>query len=151
MKLPELTRMTIEEFESKSNDWFIVKDENYSRFHNYFSWEEMDSYMNSNGLNGHDRFPQLQVIDKKSGRKYCHKKAEQKMTKQDIFKKWKEGSSFVLPLSEHLNKQCWKNIMAEASPTFICQDRRTLDASQPMPILQQIFCFMLGVQFVGTS
>jgi len=107
MKLPELTRMTIEEFESKSNDWFIVKDENYSRFHNYFSWEEMDSYMNSNGLNGHDRFPQLQVIDKKSGRKYCHKKAEQKMTKQDIFKKWKEGSSFVLPLSEHLNKQCW--------------------------------------------
>ena len=106
MKIPELTRMTMEEFESKRNDWFVVKGGS-PRFEDYFSWEEMDSYMNSNGLNGHERMTQLQVIDKKSGRKYCHKKSQEKMTKRDIFKKWKEGSSFVLALSEHLNRQCW--------------------------------------------
>ena len=41
MKIPELTRMTMEEFESKRNDWFVVKGGS-PRFEDYFSWEEMD-------------------------------------------------------------------------------------------------------------
>ena len=51
MRLPELLKMSMEEFESKRNHWFIVKGKS-PRFKNYFSWEEMDAYMNSNGLKG---------------------------------------------------------------------------------------------------
>lgn len=106
MRLPELLKMSMEEFESKRDHWFIVRGKS-PRFKNYFSWEEMDAYMNSYGLNGHDRMQQCQIIDYDTGRKYCHKKDKYKLTKQDIYKKWKKGSSFVLALSEHLNKQCW--------------------------------------------
>ena len=84
---------------------FILKK---NIFKDYYSWKEADEYLNSYGLSGHDRFPQCQIIDYETGRKYCHRKAKYKLQKEDIFKKWKEGSTFVLSLSEFLNKKLWK-------------------------------------------
>ena len=109
MKIPELLNCTQLEFESMRNDkeWFVVKG-NGPRFKDYFSWKEADQYLNSYGLGGHNRMPQLQIIDKKTGRKYCHKKAKYKLQKREIFDKWWEGSSFVLTLSEFLNKKLWE-------------------------------------------
>ena len=107
MKIEQLIQMPLEEFKKiRKNTWFVVKSEK-PIFKDYFSWKEADNYLNSYGLGGHDRMPQLQVIDYDTGKKYCHKKDKYKLTKQDIFKKWKKGSSFVLALSEFLNKNMW--------------------------------------------
>ena len=105
MKLEELLKMPIEEFEKHQNHWFVVKGNGEKRFKDYFSWKEADNYLNSYGLSGHDRFPQCQIIHDKG--KYCHRKAKHKWDKQKIFQSWKQGDSFVLSLSEFLNKQLW--------------------------------------------
>ena len=109
MKLEELLKMPLDAFEKRrdTGKWFVVKGNGEKRFKNYFSWEEADAYLNSYGLNGHNRMPQLQIIDKTTGRKYCHKKERYKLQKREIFDKWWEGSSFVLTLSEFLNKTLW--------------------------------------------
>ena len=61
--------------------------------------------MNSYGLNGHQRMPQCQIVGDK---KYCHKKAEKKLTKEQIYEHWKNGDSFILTLCEFLNKTMWQ-------------------------------------------
>ena len=108
MKLDELLKMPFEEFleKRKKAEWFVVKGDG-PRFKDYFSWREADQYLNSYKLMGHDRMPQLQIIDKNTGKKYCHKKQRHKLQKREIFQKWWEGSSFVLTLSEFLNKTLW--------------------------------------------
>ena len=110
MKLHELLKMPFEDFleKRKEKKWFVVTGNGEKRFHDYYSWEEADQYLNSYGLGGHNRMPQLQIIDKQTGKKYCHKKARYKLQKREIFTKWWEGSSFVLTLAEFLNKQLWK-------------------------------------------
>ena len=53
--------------------------------------------MNSYGLNGHQRMPQCQIVGDK---KYCHKKAEKKLTKEQIYEHLKmEIVSFLLCVS----------------------------------------------------
>ena len=104
MKLPELLKMPMSEFEKarKNKPWFVVKGNGEKRFKHYFSWKEADQYLNGYGLNGHERMPQLQIIHDKG--KYCHKKAKTKLQKREIFDHWWKGNSFVLTLSEFLNK-----------------------------------------------
>ena len=104
MKLEQLVQLPIKEFEKKSNHWFIVKSKT-NIFKDYFSWKEADNYLNSYGLSGWDRFPQCQIIHDKG--KYCHRKSKHKWDKKKIFQSWKEGNTFVLSLSEFLNKQLW--------------------------------------------
>ena len=109
MRLEELLPFSLEKFEDEYMDKkFLVVKSKKNIFKDYYSWKEADEYLNSYGLSGHDRFPQCQIIDYETGRKYCHRKAKYKLQKEDIFKKWKEGSTFVLSLSEFLNKQLWK-------------------------------------------
>ena len=106
MKIPELMKMSMDEFIElrEKKEWVVVKG-NGPRFKDYFSWKEADNYLNSYGLNGHFRMPQLQIIHPQG--KYCHKKAQYKLQKREIFDHWKQGNSFVLTLSEFLNKQLW--------------------------------------------
>ncbi len=106
MKIPELMKMSMDEFIKlrEKKQWVVVKG-NGPRFKDYFSWKEADDYLNSYGLNGHFRMPQLQIIHPKG--KYCHKKAQYKLQKREIFDHWKQGNSFVLTLSEFLNKKLW--------------------------------------------
>jgi len=108
MKIEQLLGMSFEQFndEYRNKKYHIVKN-NDGRFKDYFSWKETDEYLNSYGLSDHDRMPQLQIIDYETGKKYCHKKAELKLQKKDIYKKWKNGSTFVLSLCEFLNKKLW--------------------------------------------
>ena len=109
MRLEELLPMSLEQFndEYRQKKFLVVKSKD-NIFKDYFSWREADAYLNSYGLNGWDRFPQCQIIDYKTGKKYCHRKAQYKLQKEDIFKKWKEGSTFVLSLSEFLNRRLWE-------------------------------------------
>mgnify|MGYP000844836055 CR=1 FL=1 len=106
MKIPKLMGMSMEDFKEfrKKKEWLVVKNDK-PIFKDYFSWKEADNYLNSYGLSGHYRMPQLQIIHKNG--KYCHKKAEFKLQKREIFDHWKRGNSFVLTLSEFLNKQLW--------------------------------------------
>ena len=109
MRLEEILPMSLEQFndEYRQKKLLVVKSKD-NIFKDYFSWREADAYLNSYGLNGWDRFPQCQIIDYKTGKKYCHRKAQYKLQKEDIFKKWKEGSTFVLSLSEFLNRRLWE-------------------------------------------
>jgi len=107
MKLDKLLKMSFDEFRDKreKEEWFIVKG-NGPRFKDYFSWKEADQYLNSYGLSGHNRMPQLQIIHSKG--KYCHKKNRTKLQKREIFDHWWNGDSFVLSLSEFLNRTLYR-------------------------------------------
>lgn len=102
----QLIPMPVERFkdEFQNKKWFIQKKDD-GRFKEHFSWKEFDQYMNSYGLNGHQRMPQCQIVGDK---KYCHKKAEKKLTKEQIYEHWKNGDSFILTLCEFLNKTMWQ-------------------------------------------
>lgn len=108
MSIPfeQLLPFPIERFfdEFKHKKYFIVKS-NKPIFQEHFSWKELDMYLNSHGLNGWERMPQLQIISGPT--KYCHKKARRKKTREQIFKHWNNGDSFVFTLSEFLNKTMW--------------------------------------------
>ena len=106
LELEDLLPMGLERFEKefRNKKWFVEKN-NTDRF-NHFSWEELDEYLNSSDLNGYDRLPQCQIINEK-GNKYCHKKAKRKIKKDEMYRYWKRGDTFVLTLCEFLNKTMW--------------------------------------------
>lgn len=107
MKIEELMKMPMEEFIEfrKKKEWLVVKGNGEKRFKDYFSWREMDSYLNGYGLSNHDRMPQLQIVHSKG--KYCHKKDKWKKQKREIFEHWWNGDSFILTLCEFLNSTMW--------------------------------------------
>ena len=102
----DLLPFSVERFrdEFQNKKWFVHKSKN-ERFRDHFSWREFDQYMNSNGLNGHYRMPQCQIV---GDRKYCHKKALEKMSKEEIHARWAAGDTFILTLCEFLNKTMWQ-------------------------------------------
>lgn len=103
----KLIPMPLEQFyaQYKGKKPFIAKN-NTPRFKDHFTWEEFDAYLNGLDRNGHKRVPQLQVVNL-DGRKYCHKKDKVKLSPEEIFKAWWDGHSFILTLSEFLNKTMW--------------------------------------------
>lgn len=102
----DLIPFSVERFrdEFQNKKWFVHRSEN-PRFRDHFSWREFDQYMNSYGLNGHQRMPQCQIVGEK---KYCHKKATKKLTREEIHTRWTAGDSFILTLCEFLNKTMWQ-------------------------------------------
>ena len=108
MSIPfeQLLPMPLERFNDVYRDkkYFVAKSEE-NIFKDHFSWKELDMYLNSHKLNGWDRMPQLQIVNPEG--KYCHKKAKVKLTREEIFKLWNEGNSFILTLCEFLNKTMW--------------------------------------------
>ena len=117
MSIPfeQLLPMPIERFNDvyKDKKYFVAKSEK-NIFKDHFSWKELDMYLNSHKLSGWDRMPQLQIVTPTG--KYCHKKAMdplvttpfKPLTREEIFKYWKQGCSFILTLSEFLNKTMWQ-------------------------------------------
>ena len=92
-----------EEYKGKKH--FIIKSK--TRFKDYFSWHEFDNYLNQIKIGQWDRTPQLQVVDDKGG-KWCKKKSEPKKSREELLEMWKNGHSFILTISEFLNKQMWR-------------------------------------------
>ena len=84
---------------------FIIKSK--TRFKDYFSWHEFDNYLNQIKIGQWDRTPQLQVVDDKGG-KWCKKKSTPPKTREELLEMWKNGHSFILTISEFLNKQMWQ-------------------------------------------
>ena len=109
MSIPfeQLLPMPIERFNDvyKDKKYFVAKSKE-NIFKDHFSWEELDCYLNSHKLSGWDRMPQLQIVTPTG--KYCHKKAKVQLTREEIFEYWKQGCSFILTLSEFLNKTMWQ-------------------------------------------
>jgi len=103
----ELIPMPLEKFfdEYKGKKPFTCTS-NRNKFADHFTWQEFDNYLNGNGRMGHKRVPQLQIVNL-NGFKYCHKKSKTKLSTQEIYKAWWEGHSFILTLSEFLNKTMW--------------------------------------------
>lgn len=97
----------IDNFYSKYKDkrHFVIKS-NKPKFKDHFSWEELDNYLNQMNIGSWDRTPQLQVV-LPNGDKWCKKKSPQKRTREELLKLWNQGSSFILTLSEFLNKTMW--------------------------------------------
>ena len=89
----------------KGKKHFIIKSK--TRFKDYFSWHEFDNYLNQVNIGQWDRTPQLQVVDDKGG-KWCKKKSKQPKTREELLEMWKNGHSFILTISEFLNKQMWQ-------------------------------------------
>jgi ribosomal protein L16 Arg81 hydroxylase len=106
----KLLPMGVKKFEEhfRNKQWFVAKG-NPERF-NHFSWEYLDEYLNSSDLNGHDRLPRCQIINDE-GKKYCHRKSKKKMNKEQMYKDWKKGNTFVLTACEFLNKTMWNQCM----------------------------------------
>ena len=105
--LEQLLPIPIERFkdEYKDKKYFVAKSKE-NIFKDHFSWRELDQYLNSNKLGGWDRMPQLQIVTPTG--KYCHMKAKIKLTREEIFEHWQNGCSFILTLSEFLNKTMWQ-------------------------------------------
>jgi len=91
-----------EQYEGKRH--FIIKSKD--RFHDYFSWKEFDNYLNQKDIGSWDRTNQLQIVTDKG--RWCKKKDPKPKTREEIFKLWNEGHSFILTLSEFLNERLWK-------------------------------------------
>lgn len=89
----------------KGKRHFVIKSED--RFQDYFSWKEFDNYLNQYKISQWDRTPQLQVVDH-DGNKWCKKKSPEPKTREDLLKMWRDGHSFILTISEFLNKQMWQ-------------------------------------------
>jgi len=88
----------------KGKRYFIIKSKN--RFKDYFSWHEFDNYLNQKDIGAWDRTNQLQIVTDKG--RWCKKKDPNPKTREEIFKLWNEGHSFILTLSEFLNEKLWK-------------------------------------------
>jgi ribosomal protein L16 Arg81 hydroxylase len=91
--------------EYKDKKHFVIKSKE-NIFANHFSWEELDNYLNQYNIQQWDRTPQLQVV-LPNGTKWCKKKSVAKKTREDLLKLWRDGSSFIITLSEFLNKTMW--------------------------------------------
>ena len=109
MSIPfeQLLPMSLERFndEYKGKKYFVAKSKE-NIFKDHFSWTELDQYLNGHGLNGWYRMPQCQIVTPEG--KYCHKKAAIKLTREEMFKLWNDGCSFIFTLSEFLNKTMWQ-------------------------------------------
>ena len=90
----------------KGKRHFVIKSDK-PKFNKHFSWEEFDNYLNQVNIGEWDRTPQLQVVLPNNG-KWCKKKSPEKKSREEIYKLWKSGSSFILTISEFLNKTLWK-------------------------------------------
>jgi hypothetical protein len=93
----------LEEYKDKKH--FVIKSKE-NIFANHFSWEELDNYLNQYNIQSWDRTPQLQVV-LPNGNKWCKKKSPEKKTREELLKLWRDGSSFIITLSEFLNKTMW--------------------------------------------
>jgi len=90
----------------KGKTHFYIKS-NKPKFESYFSWKELDNYMNQLNIGQWDRTPQLQIV-LPNGDKWCKKKSKEKKSREEILKLWNDGCSFILTLSEFLNESMWK-------------------------------------------
>ena len=110
--------------------------------------------MNSYGLNGHQRMPQCQIVGDK---KYCHKKAEKKLTKEQIYEHWKNGDSFILTLCEFLNKTMWQQCVefekhfGRGQANIYCSSQKDAKCFPTHADTTENFCFMFVARFVGIS
>ena len=68
----------------KGKTHFYIKS-NKPKFENYFSWKELDNYMNQLNIGAWDRTPQLQVV-LPNGDKWCKKKSKEKKSRKEILK-----------------------------------------------------------------
>jgi len=89
----------------KGKRHFIIKSKE-NKFHDYFSWKEFDNYLNQYKIGQWDRLNQLQIVDNKG--RWCKKKDPNPKTREEMYKLWNEGHSFILTLSEFLNEKLWK-------------------------------------------
>ena len=88
----------------KGKKHFIIKSK--TRFKDYFSWHEFDNYLNQKDIGAWDRTNQLQIVTDQG--RWCKKKDPNPKSREEIFKLWNEGHSFILTLSEFLNEKLWK-------------------------------------------
>jgi len=88
----------------KGKKHFIIKSK--TRFKDYFSWHEFDNYLNQKDIGSWDRTNQLQIVTDKG--RWCKKKDPNPKSREEIFKLWNQGHSFILTLSEFLNEKLWK-------------------------------------------
>lgn len=100
-----MTRKTFYE-KVKGKRYHVWKSKN-NRFKNYFSWTELDNYLNQINIGAWDRTPQLQII-MPDGNKWCKKKSPDKKSREEILQLWNKGCTFVLTLSEFLNENLWR-------------------------------------------
>ena len=91
--------------EYKGKKHFVIKSKE-NIFANHFSWEELDNYLNQYNIQAWDRTPQLQVV-LPDGNKWCKKKSKEKKSREELLELWRGGSSFIVTLSEFLNKTLW--------------------------------------------
>jgi len=98
--------LTKEQFfdEYKGKKIFIKKSKE-NKFKDHFTWKEFDEYLQSVDMNGYDRCPQLSIVYGKT--RYSKKENKIKFKKEEIYKQWKDGMSFIIPISENLNKTMW--------------------------------------------
>lgn len=107
MKFEELIRAVgVDNFyeKYKGKRHFVIKSKT-PRFKNYFSWHEFDNYLNQINIGQWDRTPQLQIVTDEG--RWCKKKSPEKKSREEIYKLWKEGHSFILTISEFLNETMW--------------------------------------------
>lgn len=97
-----------DEFKHKKH--FIIRSKK-NIFEDYFSWDEFDNYLNQIKIGMWDRTPQLQII-LPDGRKWCKKKSQEKYDRYEIYDLWNQGCSFILTISEFLNKTMWNQCKA---------------------------------------
>ena len=91
--------------EYKGKKHFVIKSKD-NIFSEHFSWKEFDNYLNQYEIGHWDRMPQLQVV-MPDGTKWCKKKSPHKRTRDELLKLWRDGSSFIITISEFLNKTMW--------------------------------------------
>lgn len=109
MKFEELLNpIGVEKFndELKGKKAFYIKSAK-NIFKDYYSWKELDNYLNQYRIGSWDRTPQLQMV-LPSGRKWCKKKSQKHRDREEILDLWNQGSSMILTLSEFLNETMWK-------------------------------------------
>lgn len=94
----------------KGKRHFYIKS-NKPKFDNYFSWTELDNYLNQINIGNWDRAPQLQIV-LPDGNKWCKKKSPENKSREEILHLWNQGCSFILTLSEFLNETMWKQCQA---------------------------------------
>ena len=131
----------------KGKRHFYIKS-NKPKFENHFSWEELDNYLNQMEINGvWDRTPQLQVV-LPNGSKWCKKKSPEKKTREELLKLWRDGSSFIITLSEFLNKTMWnqtrefEKYYGIGQANIYCSKKKMPSVFLFMQILQTIFFSM---------
>lgn len=137
-----ISPLTREQFfkEYKGKKHFTIRSER-PIFDYLFDWEQFDEYCNSWGIGGHDRMPQLQVVEekgkwckKKDAPKYIYSKTENpKYQARSGYLAWKNGHSFILAISEFLNKEMWnqceefEKVYGRGQANLYCSGKKDAD------------------------